>query len=148
MRKSILLLAATMICSLVSAQKLKEAQVPQVVRDAFKSSYKNIKKVTWEKEGGNYEAEFENGGKENAVVFNTAGSVLETEVGIKPEELPAAAKEYISKNYKTKKIKEATTITDAQGNLNYEAEVDGKDLIFDSSGNYLKTETEMGDDKD
>lgn len=137
MYKTILVLAALMTSSSFSAQKLKEAEVPQVVRDAFKSTYQDVKKVTWEKEDGNFEAGFENGGKENSVVFNSAGSILETEIQIRVEELPVAAKDYITKNYKSK-IKEASTITDAQGNMNYEAEVDGKDLIFDSSGNFIK----------
>jgi hypothetical protein len=38
-------------------------------------------------------------------------------------------------------IKEAARITDANGKTTYEAEVRGKDLIFDEKGNYLKTAT-------
>ena len=36
-----------------SAQKLKEKEVPQPVKDAFKNSHKDVKKVEWEKEGAN-----------------------------------------------------------------------------------------------
>jgi len=44
----------------------------------------------------------------------------------------------LPKNIRAKKIKEAAKITDAKGVVTYEAEVTGKDLIFDASGKFLK----------
>jgi hypothetical protein len=147
MNKPILLIAAIMSCLSASAQKVKENQVPQVVRDAFKNSFNESKKIKWEKENGNYEVEFERAGKEESVVFNPSGSILESEVEIKAEELPAETREYVAKNYKAKKIKEASRISDAQGLTRFEAEVGGRDLIFDSSGKFIKEEIEIKDKK-
>ena len=46
--------------------------------------------------------------------------------------------EYVKKTYKEDEVKEASKITDANGTVTYEAEVKGKDLIFDSNGNFIK----------
>jgi hypothetical protein len=37
-------------------------------------------------------------------------------------------------------VKEAAKITQADGAIMYEAEVNGKDLIFDASGKFVKQE--------
>ena len=46
--------------------------------------------------------------------------------------------QYIQKNHSGAKIKEASKITLADGTLHYEAEVNGRDLIFDANGNFIK----------
>lgn len=148
MKKTMLLAAGFMISLAACAQKMKEADVPTAVKDAFKNSHKDAKEVKWKKEGANYEAEFELGKVEQSVVYDASGKLLETEVEIKVDELPSAAKEYITKNYKDAKIKEATKITDAKGTVTYEAEVKEKDLIFDSTGKFIKEEIETNEDKD
>lgn len=126
--------------------------VPKAVKDKFASMYPNVKKVDWDKEGNNYEGEFEANGIETSVVFDANGSYLQTEVEIKPSALPANIFTYVSQNYKAYKLAEAAKITDAAGTVTYEAEVKkGKeemDLIFDSSGNFLKKESEPAEEKD
>lgn len=137
--KKLILGITVSICSLAcTAQKLKENEVPQAVKDAFRNTHKDIKKVEWEKEGANYEAEYEVDEKETSVVMDAKGTLLETEVEIKTAELPAAIVDYVSKNYKGSKIKEAAKITNSKGIISYEAEVNGKDLIFDSNSNLIK----------
>lgn len=138
MKKIILGLMVSTFSLTCNAQKLKESEVPQAVKDAFKNAHSNIKKVEWEKEGANYEAEFESGETETSVVMDAKGVLLETEVEIKPSELPAAIVDYVSKNYNGSKIKEAAKITNAKGIVSYEAEVNDKDLIFDSNSNLIK----------
>ncbi|PBQ32770.1 hypothetical protein CNR22_13635 [Sphingobacteriaceae bacterium] len=148
MKKSILITAGLMISLAACAQKVKESEVPAVVKDAFKKSYKDAKEVKWEKEGANFEAEFEIGETDQSVAFDATGHLVETEVEIKVEELPSGAKDYFAKNYKDTKIKEATKITDAKGTVTYEAEIKGKDLIFDSTGKFIKEEVDTYEDKD
>lgn len=148
MKKTMLIVAGLIISLAASAQKVKENDVPAPVKDVFKNSYKDAKEVKWEKEGANYEAEFEISESDQSVIYDPTGKLLETEVEIKTEELPSAVKEYVSKNYKAAKIKEATKITDEKGAVTYEAEVKGKDLIFDSNGKFIKEVVEKGEDKD
>jgi hypothetical protein len=148
MKRSILIAAGLITSLAVGAQKLQESDVPVVVKDAFKSSYKEAKEVEWEKEGLNFEAEFEIAETEQSALFDSKGVQLETEIEIKVDNLPEAVKDYISKNYPSAKIKEATKITDEKGNLSYEAEIKDKDLIFDSNGKFVKEESDKEGDKD
>ncbi|MDE3235173.1 MAG: PepSY-like domain-containing protein [Bacteroidota bacterium] len=138
MKKSIGLLACTVILTgTVNAQKLKEAQVPAVVKAAFDKHFPGIT-AKWEKEDANYEAGFHQNGKEMSALFNANGNLTETEVTIKIDELPASVHQYIKKNHPNTKIKEASKITLSDGTQHYEAEVNGQDLIFDTEGNFIK----------
>lgn len=120
-----------------SAQKLKDTEVPGVVKTAFDKQYPGVK-AKWEKEDGNYEAGFKKDGKTMSVVYDAMGTMKETEVSIKESELPPSALDYIKSNYKGKKIKETAKITKADGTVNYEAEIEGKDVVFDSNGKFIK----------
>ena len=73
-----------------------------------------------------------------SALFDANGTMTELELAIKITELPSAATDYISKNYKGAAIKEAAKITKSGGEINYEAEVRGTDLIFDATGAFLK----------
>lgn len=138
MKKSVIILAAMFSVTFANAQKVSDKEVPAVVKSALQKSFPNAKEVKWEKEKANYEAGFEVSEKEYSLLIDASGNVLETEMEIKMEELPANAKAYISKNYAGQKIKETAKITDSKGVVTYEAEVKGKDLIFDSNGNFIK----------
>lgn len=148
MKKSMFMAVGLMISLVAFSQKVKESEVPTVVKDAFKKAYKDAKEVKWEKEDANFEAEFEIGEADQSVVFDATGHVIETEIEIKVDELPSAVKDYVAKNYKDAKIKEATKITDAKGTVGYEAEIKDKDLIFDGNGKFIKEEVDKDDDKD
>lgn len=119
------------------AQKIKESAVPSVVKSTFVKHYPGIT-PKWEKEKNNFEAGFKNQGVSTSVLIDTKGGLLETEVDIKVEELPAAAMSYLKEHYKGQKIKEAAKITKADGTVNFEAEVSGKDVMFDAAGKFLK----------
>ena len=120
-------------------QKLKESEVPVAVKEAFHKQFTQVKEIKWEKENGKLEVNFEQNDQEMSAVFAEDGVLEETEVEIKKDELPASVVTYISQNYKGSKIKEAAKITKANGEVDYEAEVKGNDLIFDSNGNFLKS---------
>lgn len=137
-----------MISLAACGQKLKESDIPAAVKDAFSKSYKDAKEVKWEKESANFEAEFEIGETDQSVVYDATGNLVEIEIEIKVDELPSAVKDYVSKNYRGVKIKEATKITDAKGTITYEAEIKDKDLIFDSNGKFIKEEVDTDEDKD
>jgi len=138
MKNLVMLLAAAMITSCINAQKILDKDVPTTVRAAFQKQYPNVKKVKWEKEKANYEAGFENNKTEYSVLIDVSGNIVETEAEIKVDELPAKARAYISKNYTGQKIKEAATITKANREINYEAELKSMDLIFDATGNFIR----------
>jgi len=138
MKKSAIILAAMLSVTFANAQNISDKEVPTTVKAALQKSYPNAKEIKWEKEKDNYEAGFEVSEKEYSLLIDASGKILETEMEIKMEELPANAKAFISKNYAGQKIKETAKITDSKGVVTYEAEVKGKDLIFDKNGNFIK----------
>jgi hypothetical protein len=148
MKKSMFIAIALTASLAACAQRMKEAAVPAAVKDAFRNTYTNAREVKWEKEGDNFEAEFEIGETDQSAVYSVTGYLIETEIEIKTEELPAAAREYVGKNHKDVKIKEAARITNAEGNVSYEAEIKGRDLLFDHDGKFIKEEAVSNVDKD
>lgn len=137
-----LLVAAASISTVTLAQmkekseKKEKENVPAVVKRAFEKQYPGTK-VKWDKEDGKYEAGFKYLSHEMSVVYNASGVVEETEIEIPVSQLPAAVTSYILQ-HKMGKISESAKITKANGEVHYEAEVKGKDVIFDAAGNLLK----------
>jgi hypothetical protein len=142
MKQSLLLACCVFLLAAVScSQKIKEKDLPAPVKAAFAKAYTTPGKVSWGKEDENsYEASFSHNGKETSVVYSKDGELLETESEITVDELPAAVREYVAKNYKNAKIAEATKIVKKDGAIVYEAEVNKKDLLFDASGALLPTD--------
>jgi len=123
------------------AQKVKEANVPLKVKTAFGEKYPGVKGVTWEKEKGNFEANWGGKSKEdNSVQFSPSGTFLEIYKAIPVSELPAPVLAYVKQHYKGAKISEAGKVTDANGKTSFEAEVNKKDIVFDENGNFVKAE--------
>jgi len=146
MKKLIFMLVALATTGYASAQILSEANVPAAVKSAFTQKYPSVEGVKWEKEDGNYEAVYTLKGTENSAVLNPQGNILETEAEIKQSQLPPQVLNYFSKNYPNQKILEAAKRTTASGKVIYEAAVNGKDILFDTSGKLVKQTTEEEDE--
>ena len=123
----------------VYSQKLDDRQVPAATIMAFQKSYPGIK-GQWEKENGNYELSFMNGGQNMSAVIDAKGSILETETDIAINDLPVSIALYVKEHYKGKKIKNAARIVKANGEIVYEAEVKKMDVLFDPNGKFLREE--------
>lgn len=142
MKKTLLLVAVCFAFIVANAQEKGKSlsQPPAPIKAAFEKTFAGASKITWEKEGSNYEVNFMQNSKEGSAVYNSAGQLLETEWEIKATELPKAATDYILQHYRGARIKEAASITHSNGTTEYEARVNGKDLIFDAGGKFLKTQ--------
>lgn len=138
MKKLMLLAAMVMGVSLGFSQKMKDAEVPAAVKSALQKQFPAAKDVKWDKEKNQYEASFDLNKTDHSVLFDEAGKIVETEVEIEMNQLPKGVAEYIKANYKGVTVKEAAKITDAEGKVTYEAEVKGMDLLFDSTGKFIK----------
>jgi len=119
------------------AQKLDASKVPAAVKAAFAKQYPGIT-AGWEREDRNYEVNFKQNGNTMSALYEANGTLTETEMDIKVSDLPATVQSYIKEHYKGKTVKEAAKITKADGTVNYEAEVSGKDVIFDAAGKFIK----------
>ena len=113
--------------------------VPAKVKAALIKKYPGATKVTWEKEKGNFEANWGGkSGEDHSVQYTPKAVFVEIVDAIPVSELPKAVSEYVALHYPKSKITEAGKVTDAKGKQTYEAEVKGKDLIFDLDGKFLK----------
>jgi hypothetical protein len=138
MKKLLLMSALVAIIGFPAcAQKIDAAKVPAAVKTAFAKQYPGTT-AKWEKEDGKFEAGFKQDGNTVSVLYEANGTMTESEMDIKVTDLPAPVLAYVKEHYKGKSIKEGAKITKADGTVNYEAEVNGKDVIFDANGNFLK----------
>ena len=132
---------AFFVANYSSAQDIKSKDVPAVVKNALAKKYPKAAKVSWEKEKGNYEANWGGkSGEDTSVQFTPAGDFVEEVNAISVSQLPSKVADYVKANYKGAKISEAGKVTDAKGKKMFEAEVKHKDLLFDESGNFLKVD--------
>lgn len=137
------LILGCLLCSMAaSAQKIDQSKVPGPVKAALAKSFPTAGSVKWELEKSNYEAGFKDKNMHISALYDAKGNWLETETGITLAQLPEEATAYVTAHYKGAKIKEAAKIQKANGDINYEAEVNGRDVIFDSKGGFLKEEKE------
>lgn len=132
-------LAVFLSASSLMAQDLKAGEVPANVKTACLKKFPAAKKISWEKEKGNYEANWGgSSGEDNSAVFTPSGEFVEIVNAIPVSQLPSSVAPYVKSHYKGASIKEAGKVTDAKGKLTYEAEIKGKDLIFDEKGVFIK----------
>ncbi len=142
MKQIILLVSCLVLTSVVNAQDLKSADVPEVIKKSFEKNFPNTKVDSWEKEGADYEAEFHQNKVEGSAIFDANGKFIEVEEEIKTTNLPKNAIEYCTKTYVGYTLEEAAKIKSAEGKITYEAEMKkGKehfDVMFDDKGNFVK----------
>ena len=138
MKKTAVTMVVMLFATLTFAQKMQEKNVPANVKSTFQKKYPTAKEVKWDKEGEKYEASFDLNKTDNSVLMDGQGNIIETEVEIELNQLPKGVLEYVKANYKGQKVKEAAKITDAKGTVTYEAEIKGMDILFDSTGKFIK----------
>lgn len=119
----------------------EKMDVPSAVKTALKQKYPEAKNVGWEKEKGNYEANWGGkSGEDNSVQFTPSGNFIEIVKAIPLTQLPASARSYIKSHYKTSRFGDIGKVLDAKGMTSYEVEINRKDVIFDDKGNFVKVE--------
>ena len=148
MKRTVIIIAILFFAGAAFAQKEKgekenkeKITVPASVKNALAKKYPDATKVTWEKEDGNYEANWGGkSGEDNSVQFTPKGDFIEIVNAISVNQLPKPVLVYVKEHYKGTKITEAGKVTDAKGKISYEAEVNRKDITFDENGNFVKAE--------
>lgn len=140
MKKAILLIITAALLGTGAVVKATGSlEVPVAVKQSLAKKYPNATKVTWEKEKGNYEANWGGkSGEDTSVTFTPSGEFVEEVDAIPVNQLPPVVFEYVKTNYKGTKIKEAGRVTNAAGKKMFEAEIKGKDLLFDQKGKFIK----------
>jgi len=93
----IVLLISTCCTVLISAQNLKESEVPSSAKAAFNKKYPDTH-ARWEKEKDNYEVTFEKDGKTMPAAISKTGNIIETETGLNVNKLPPDIQSYLKTN--------------------------------------------------
>ena len=121
--------------SATMAMAQRKLVVPENVKATFAQEYKNSTGVRWEKEHGTYEASFNSNNQKMSATYDDAGKKLETEVAISLSKLPEKAQKYANGKGK---VKGAARIVKSDGTVIFEAELQGKDLLFAEDGKFIK----------
>lgn len=142
MKTSLIFIIVFTLSVSISAQN-NDKTVPAAAKAAFAKAFPGAAKAKWGKEKKGYEVEFKSGGKQMSAVYDETGVLKETEEDIKPADLPAGVVAYVKAHYPKDSIKEAAKITLPNGAVNYEAEVNKLDLIFDGTGKFIRSEKDV-----
>src|SRR6267378_541267 len=101
MKKLFMFLVGSFLMISCFAQKVKSNDVPAAVKTELQKKYPDAKNVYWEKEHGNYEANWGGKSKEdNSVQFTPAGEFIEYVKAIPVSELPKEVSDYVKSHYK------------------------------------------------
>jgi hypothetical protein len=143
MKNLVLLIAIAAIFSFNARGQAKEA-VPENVKSAFSQKFPDATNVKWDKENATeWEAEFKIGGKKYSANFDNMGTWMETEYEINADEIPAAVKTTLDKDFTGYKIEESEVSETAKGKLyEFELEKAGEEIeaAIDMSGKIVNKE--------
>ena len=152
--KKILVIHALLLTSVsVYAQDIKTSVVPEAVKQSFSKLYPKATDVEWEKEEGNYEAQFKHNKEKTDVLFTAAGKHIQTETKLaSASELPAAIANTLKKDFSGYEVEETEKVMTAEGKQLYKVKAEMKEkeyeLLFDASGVLLKKTEEPSEKKE
>ena len=85
--------------NILSAQKLKPAEVPADVVQTLDEQYSYVKVTGWMKEGQTYIASIKDGATSGKVYISSAGEWIRTLFNVPVNELPSTITEYVKENF-------------------------------------------------
>lgn len=119
----------------------KEIVIPTAVNDAFAKLFAKGTDVEWSLETTDvYEAEFKLDKTDMSALFDTKGTLLETETPVTENDLPKTVKDSLAKGFAGYTLYEIEKI-DAKGVVSYKMEVKKTSVLsFDTKGKLVKNE--------
>jgi len=85
--------------NILSAQKLKPAEVPADVVQTLEEQYSYVKVTGWMKDGNNYIANIKDGSSTGKVYLSSTGEWIRTLFNVPTHELPSTITDYVHENY-------------------------------------------------
>jgi biopolymer transport protein ExbD len=141
MKNIFILISALFITYTLFADDLSPEKVPTNVQNSVMKNYKNIRDLTWEKQGKNYQAEFYIDLKEYEIIINEKGKILATYEDISITELPDKVKHALQTNYPTFSIGDVEILkTEKNQYFKVDLKNSDKDLkvFINSKGGFVK----------
>jgi hypothetical protein len=146
--------AFLLVVSSACAQRMKESDVPAVVKQAFTKQFASAKGVKWSKESETeFEAEFKTSQGEQSANFDTSGKWLITETEISEKSLPAVVMQTLEREFAGYKVEESERAETPDKGSFYEIKLEqGRKTIIaqiSGDGKIVKVEEEKEEsDKD
>lgn len=140
--KTIKLLTAFLLLTvIVYGQDIHQSQVPSVVVNSFKMEFPKAKDVEWERDGDNYNVDFEiDFFTDYEAWFDASGKLIHFTEEISSGELPKAVKDAIKTQYSSYRIDDVKKINE-NGIISYRVEVEKRDderhLSYSEDGKLL-----------
>jgi hypothetical protein len=140
--KANLIILFVVLATVACRPSKKEVVVPENIKAAFSKIHPSATDIYWIQEPSIFEAKFTDGNMKGAVSFNEHGEVVETEEVIKQDQLPnlTGIVDYIKTNYSGESIQRCEKIVKKDSTIIYEIQITGKELVFDSQGNFKEEE--------
>ena len=141
MKKAFVLISSVMALAACKPD-IQNQKVPKQIAAAFQKIHPEATVTKWNDESPIWEAKYKNSQEIGAVSFKPNGEVVETELVIDDSQLPnqAAILGYIHSKYPKEEMQSIEKITKQDGSITYEIQITGKELVFDSQGNFLEEE--------
>ena len=130
------------VSALISMSACAQKDVPVAVKTTFSQKFAKATEVKWDKENKTeWEAEFKLDGKEYSANFDLKGIWLETEYKITANEIPAAVKTTIDKDYAGYIMKESEISETTKGKVvevKLTKGIKDEEICFDVNGKVIK----------
>jgi len=140
MKPAITFLLFLFIHTFLSAQAIKEANVPFKVMDRFTLLYPDAKSLLWEMKSEKFIARFKNDRMDTKAILAEDGTVIRTETEINIIALPVETTAYLKTNFESKKVEAARIAEDEKGVITFMALIEDVDYTFDSNGQLIATD--------
>ncbi|MCB0649901.1 MAG: PepSY-like domain-containing protein [Saprospiraceae bacterium] len=131
------------------ASACAQKNIPNAVKAAFAEKFPGATSIKWEKEDGEFEAEFKWQQSEYSANYSMDGKWMETEKSIDKKDLPEAVTATLADQFKDYKIKEANLLSNPEMEVAYEVELKSGlktiEVLLDASGKVIKKEKEEQD---
>jgi hypothetical protein len=143
--KTIPFLAAILLgTASLFAQDVSESQVPSVILNNFKKAFPKASDVEWERQGEQYNVDFEIGFfNDYEAWFDASGKMIKYSEDISKSDVPQAIKESIKKQFDGFRIDDADKITENKVDtflIEIEKGNDERKLLFSKDGKLIQTQ--------
>jgi putative PepSY-like beta-lactamase-inhibitor len=130
----------------VNAQQkdIKEKDVPEAVRTAFKNQFDNTMMTDWKMKDDKYKVMFTMNMKKHMAEFSSSGELLSKGEKINIDQLPTKVADAVKTGYASSNIDEVYRI-EKGGQTQYLVKLEGKPekkIVYDAQGNVVKEKME------
>ena len=127
--------------AMVTAQDLKDSDVPQKISNVFAKEYPQAQKVEWERKMDLYKVEFYNDNMEHEVYYSPSGKVVKKERDIMESGLPQSVRDAIKSKYSGYHIDDVEEHWENKGTMYLVELKNGSEewkITYDSNGKVLQ----------